>query len=62
MGVAMKSFDWSALLVFDCATPPTPPDADFTMLDCPPAAPGESAADDDDGFGDAPAMDADVNT
>ncbi len=34
------------------------PDADFTMLDCPPAAPGESAA--DDGFGDAPAMDADV--
>ena len=31
------------------------------MLDCPPAAPGESAADDDDGFGDAPAMDADVS-
>ena len=34
-------------------------DADFTMLDCPPTAP-DDGADDDCGFEDAPAMDANV--
>ena len=38
------------------------PDADFTMLDCPPTAPDDDGADDDHDFGDAPAMDADVMT
>ena len=37
-------------------------DADFTMLDCPPAAPGDEPAQDDcGGVGHAPAMDADVS-
>ena len=35
--------------------------ADFTMLDCPPTAPDFGDDGDDDGFGNTPAMDANVH-